>query len=226
MSRKPLLTLLVVVAVVALGVAAWFVFSGPSNSSADAVPDSSAQGVTITSWDKTMGNPKARVTVVEYAAPSCPHCAHFDMDYFSTLKKQYIDTGKIFYVLRVFPLNPADVAAEAIARCLPADSYFQFLDLLWRNQVKWDPEYQVPDVHAGLVDMGRIAGMSAQKVDSCIADQTVAQKATQVGNDATSKYGVNSVPTFIINGQTTAFEGDWDAFRKHLDEAVAKAKKA
>jgi len=216
----------VVVAVVALGAAAWFVFSGQSNSTADAVPDSGAQGVTITSWDKTMGNPKAPVTMVEYAAPQCPHCAHFDQEYFPTLKKKYIDTGKVFYILRVFPLGPADVAAEAIARCLPADNYFQFLDLLWRNQIKWDPEYQVPDVHAGLVEMGRIAGMSAEKVDSCIADQTVAQKVTQVGTDATAKYGVNSVPTFIINGQTTVFGGDWDDFQKQVDAAIAKAKKA
>ena len=226
MSRKPLLALIVVVAIVALGVAAWFVFSNPSTLSADAVSDSSRQGVTITAWDKTMGNPKAPLTLVEYAAPQCPHCAHFDQEYFPTLKKNYIDTGKIYYVLRVFPLGPADVAAEAMARCLPADNYFQFLDLLWRNQIKWDPEYQVPDVHGGLVEMGRIAGMSAQKVDSCIADQTVAQKITAVGNEATSKYGVNSVPSFVINGQTEPFGGDWDAFRKQLDDAIAKTKKA
>lgn len=224
MSRKPLLVALVLVAIVVLGVAAWFVYSGPSTTSPDAVADATAQGVTVTAWDKTLGNPKAPLVVVEYAAPSCPHCSHFDQEYFPTLKKKYIDTGKIYYVLRVFPLNPADVAAEAIARCLPADSYFQFLDLLWRNQMKWDPEYQVPDVHAGLVEMGRIAGMSAQKVDTCIANQQVAQKTTQVGNEATSKYGVNSVPTFIVDGQTSPFTGDWDGFQKQLDAAIAKKK--
>lgn len=226
MSRKYFLTLLVVVAIIALGVAAWFVFSNPSGSTADAGADSTAQNVTITPWDKTMGNPKAPVTLVEYAAPQCPHCAHFDQEYFPTLKKKYIDTGKVFYVLRVFPLGPADVAAEAIARCLPADSYFQFLDLLWRNQIKWDPEYQVPDVHAGLVEMGRIAGLSAQKVDACIADQQVAQKVTQVGSEATSKYGINQVPSFLLNGQVQLFAGDWDGFQKLIDDAIAKAKKA
>ena len=227
MSRKPLLTLIVVVAVVALGVAAWFVFSGSSNSGTDAAASGSdAQAVTVTPWDRTMGNPKAPLTMIEYAAPQCPHCSHFDQEYFPRLKKQYIDTGKIFYVLRVFPLGPADVAAEAMARCLPADNYFQFLDLLWRNQMKWDPEYQVPDVHGGLVEMGRIAGMSAQKVDSCIADQKVAQKITQVGSEATSKYGVNSVPSFIISGETVSFAGDWDAFQKKIDEALRKPKKA
>lgn len=224
MSRKPLLTLLVLVAVVVLGVTAWYVLSNPSSSTANAVPDSSPQGVTITAWDKTMGNKNAPVVIVEYAAPTCPHCAHFDKEYFPLLKKKYIETGKVYYALRVFPLNSADIAAEAMARCLPADNYFQFLDLLWRNQMKWDPEYQVPDVHAGLVEIGRIAGMSADKVDSCIADQKMAQKITEVGNEGTSKYGVNSVPTFVINGQPQLFTGDWDGFQKQLDDLAKKKK--
>lgn len=224
MTRKPVLTIIVLVAIVVLGVAAWYVYSNPSAPAADAVADSGSQNVTITAWDRTMGNPKAPVTMVEYAAPQCPHCAHFDQEYFPLLKKKYIDSGKVYYVLRVFPLGPADVAAEAMARCLPADNYFQFLDLLWRNQIKWDPEFQVPDVHAGLVEMGRIAGMSAQKVDSCIGNQQVAQKITQVGQDATSRYGINSVPTFIINGRTTTFAGDWDGFQKQVDAAMAKKK--
>ena len=224
MSRKPLLAVLVLVALVALGVAAWYEFSSPSASTADAVPDAGAQGVTVTAWDKTMGDPKAPVLMVEYAAPSCPHCAHFNKDYFQLLKKKYIDTGKVYYVLRVFPLSPADVAAESIARCLPADNYFQFLDLLWRNQIKWDPEFQVPDVHAGLVEVGRIAGMSAAKVDSCIADQKTAAKITEVGSEGTSKYGINSVPSFVINGQTVVFGGDWVTFQQSIDAALKKKK--
>jgi protein-disulfide isomerase len=223
-SRKPLLVVLVVIALAVLGAAAWYVLSNPSSSTADAVPDASAQGVTVTAWDKTLGNPKAPILIVEYAAPSCPHCAHFDKEYFPLLKKNYIDTGKVYYVLRVFALNPSDVAAEAIARCLPADNYFQFLDLLWRNQMKWDPEYQVADVHAGLVEMGRIAGMSAEKVDSCIADQKTATKITEVGTEGTNKYGINSVPSFVINGQTLQFAGDWDGFKKRLDDLAAKKK--
>ena len=91
--------------------------------------------------------------------------------------------------------------------------------------MKWDPEFQVPDVHAGLVEMGRIAGMSAAKVDSCIADQKVAQKITDVGTEGTSKYGVNSVPSFVVNGQTQVFAGDWDGFQKQLDDAISKQKK-
>jgi protein-disulfide isomerase len=220
-SRKTVLAALVIVAVLVLGFATWFELSGPS-ASESAVSDPASQWVTLTPWDRTLGSPKAPIQMVEYAAPSCPHCAHFDMDYFPLLKKKYIDTGKMHYVLRVFPLNPSDVAAEAIARCLPADNYFTFLDLLWRNQVRWDPEYRVPDVHAGLVEMGRIAGMSAQKVDSCIGDQKAAQKISQVGNDAATKFGIQSVPSFVINGQVQTFTGDWDGFQNYLNSLLKK----
>ena len=101
--------------------------------------------------------------MLEYAAPACPHCARFDETVFPLLKKNYIDTGKVFYIFRVFPIMPADGAAEAIARCLPADKYFRFIDLLFRNQKIWDPEYGVTDVRGGLVQMARIAGMSCRK---------------------------------------------------------------
>ena len=221
MSRKTLLAALVILAVLVLGAATWYELWGPS-ASESAVPAPGSELVTLTPWDRGVGSPKAPIQMVEYAAPSCPHCAHFDMEYFPLLKKKYVDTGKVHYVLRVFPLNPSDVAAEAIARCLPADNYFTFLDLLWRNQMRWDPEYRVPDVHAGLVDMGRIAGMSADKVDSCIADQKTAEKISQVGNDAQAKYGINSVPTFVINGQVQQFTGDWDGFQNYLDGLLKK----
>ena len=221
MTRKTLIFGLIVVALIALGGATWYVMS--STSSDSAVPDSNAgQTVTLTAWDRRMGSPKAPILMVEYAAPQCPHCAHFDQEFFPLLKKQFIDTGKVYYVLRVFPLGPADVAAEAMARCLPEDNYFQFLDLLWRNQIKWDPEYRVADVHAGLVAIGRIAGLSAEKVDSCIADQAQAQRITQVGQDATTKYGINGVPTFVINGEVREFTGDWNQLQAYLNGLLKK----
>ncbi len=221
MTRKPLIFGLIVVALIVLGAAAWYVTS--SSSSDSAVPDSNAsQAVTLTAWDRRMGSPKAPILMVEYAAPQCPHCAHFDQEIFPLLKKQFIDTGKVYYVLRVFPLGPADVAAEAMARCLPEDNYFQFLDLLWRNQIKWDPEYRVADVHAGLVAMGRIAGLSAEKVDSCIADQAQAQRITQVGQDATTKYAINSVPTFVVNGEVRQFTGEWNELQAYLNGLLKK----
>lgn len=221
MSRKPLLIGLVALAVIVLGAAAWYVFfAAPTES---AIPDASAsQSVQLVARDRTMGNSKAPILIVEYAAPTCPHCAHFDMTEFSLLKANFIDTGKAYYVLRVFPLNAADVAAENMARCLPKESYFQFLDLLWRNQPKWDPEYRVEDVHAGLVDMGRIAGLTADRVDACIGNQAEGQNITAVGQEAQQKYGINSVPTFVINGQVRQFNGGWEEMQAYLKSLAKK----
>ena len=223
MTRKQLLLAVVCVALVAMAAAGYFVLASNTSDSVNLPQPGERYGVQVNpSYDRTLGSPKAPVVMLEYAAPSCPHCAHFDMDFFPLLKQQYIETGKIYYIFRVFPLSAADVAAENIARCLPADNYFQFIDLLFRNQAKWDPEFRVADVHAGLVEMGRIAGLSQSQVDGCIGNQTEAQKISQIGQDATAKYGVNGTPTFIVNGQVHGPFMDFDELKGFLDPMLAK----
>ena len=225
MDRRQLLIGLVVLAVIALGVIAYMVFATPGTETADLSSSTPTYTVTITSADRTQGNPKAPVTMVEYAAPSCPHCAHFDMTMFPDLKKNYIDTGKVFYVFRVFPLSQVDIAAESMARCLPADNYFQFIDLLFRNQDKWDPDgYQIPDVHGALVNMGRLAGMSAEQVDSCIGNQAEQKRATDVGQYAQTTYGINGTPTFLVNGQIAPPFETFADVKKYLDQVLAQKK--
>jgi len=211
------------IAVVAILVAAYVVFyGGNSTQDANAAGGAGSGKVALTKDDRTLGNPKAPIQMVEYAAPICPHCAHFNETLFPQLKSNYIDTGKVFYVFRVFPLQSPDVAAEAIARCLPAKNYFQFIDLLFRNQPQWDPENGVQDVHGGLVQMGRIAGLSQQQVDSCIGNQAQQQRIIQVGQDATTKFGVNGTPTFIVNGEVHSIFANWQELKDYLDSKLKK----
>jgi protein-disulfide isomerase len=222
-SQKTLIYSLAGLAVVVLAVVGYIVFLGNSSSNSDAIPQSNEKfAVQVTPYDRTMGSPKAQLTMLEYAAPTCPHCAHFDMDFFPEMKKQYIDTGKIFYVFRVFPFSDADLAAESLARCLPADNYFSFIDLLFRNQAKWDPENQVSDVRGGLVQVGRIAGMTEDQVNACMSNQAALQKAAKIGEEATSKYGISSTPTFIVNGQVHGPFESWDDIKAFLDPMLAK----
>jgi protein-disulfide isomerase len=210
------------IALVAVAVAAYFVLYG---GTPEEVADAAGQAkVTVTASDRTLGNPKAPITMVEYAAPTCPHCAHFNEEFFPRLKANYIDSGKVYYVFRVFPLSSVDVAAESMARCLPANNYFQFIDLLFRNQPKWDPDgYQIPDVHAALVQMGRIAGMSAGEVDRCIGNTAEQQRITKIGEDASNVYGINGTPTFIINGDIHAIFANWQEMKDYLDSKLKKA---
>ncbi|HTW34473.1 MAG TPA: DsbA family protein [Rhizomicrobium sp.] len=198
MTHKQFLVGLVTVAVVALGIAAYFVFARSSAGEAASV----TTAMTLVKDDHTLGSPNAPITVIEYAAPMCPHCAHFDRDVFPDFKHQYIDTGKVYFVFRVFPLGAPDVAVEAMARCLPKENYFPFMDMMYRNQSQWDPDgYIIPDIHAALVHMGAIAGMTSAQVDACISDQAVQQRIQQAANDAQSRYGVYQTPSFIINGR-------------------------
>src|SRR5277367_1774237 len=113
MNRTQALIGVVAVALIVLAAGAYLVFTAPAT---DVAAAPSGPQTVLTKDDRTLGSPSAPVTVIEYAAPTCPHCAHFDMDVFPDFKREYIDTGKVYFVFRVFPLNAVDVAAEAMAR--------------------------------------------------------------------------------------------------------------
>jgi protein-disulfide isomerase len=220
-TRKQLLYGVVGIAVIGLLVAAWFVFYGGGGSSDTETTDRA--NATVTQSDRTLGNKKAPIVMLEYAAPTCPHCSHFNEAMFPQLKANYIDTGKVYYIFRVFPLSSVDVAVEAMARCLPANNYFQFIDLMFRNQRKWDPDgYDIPDVKGALVQMGKIAGMSADEVDKCIANQSEQQRIAKVAQDAQTKYQVSGTPTFIVNGQIHGPFSDYQELKDFIDPLVKK----
>ncbi|HZQ41073.1 MAG TPA: thioredoxin domain-containing protein, partial [Rhizomicrobium sp.] len=142
MSRRTWIIVGVVLLLIAGG-GAWYFFSGESDM--QSVGEASAAPVyQPLPTDHTFGNRNAKVTVIEYASPTCPVCANFMINMYPRLKKDYIDTGKIFYVYRTFLRNPDDAAAEKLARCMPKDKYMSFTDALFRNQQKWDYEYGVP----------------------------------------------------------------------------------
>jgi len=142
------------------------------------------------------------------------------------VKQNYIDTGKIYYIFRTYPLSATDGAVEAIARCLPADKYFQFIDLMFRNQSKWDPDgYQIADVHAALVQMARIASLSPDRVDQCISNKDEQDRINAVALDGSRKYNIDHTPTFIVNGETVEppLGGDsWLVLKAKFDSLLSK----
>lgn len=221
MSRKTLFILIGLVVLIAAGGLGYYFMSGSGDAAT-----ASGQGYEIYPTDRTLGNRNSKVVLIEYGAPSCPVCANFNAQSFPELKAKYIDTGKIFYVFRVFPLRPDDGTAEKIARCLPEDKYFSFIDLLFKNQPKWDVEYgvQSPEgVHDGLVLLGRIAGMSAQQVDQCIANKAEDDRINKVSSDGEARYSITGTPTFILDG-TNVGSGNipFDTMAKLIDAELAK----
>jgi protein-disulfide isomerase len=154
----------------------------------------------VSADDMTLGNPKAPVTVIEYASLSCPHCAAFNNDTFPAFKAKYIDTGKINYVFReALTADPAIAAAGFLtARCAGKDKYFQVIDAVFH--VPALHEGAEGDPHAILLQIAEQAGLSETKFDACIRDPA-AQKAL---NDRWQGYvtdnKVDQTPTFVING--------------------------
>jgi len=220
LSRKTLLIVLGLVALIAAGGIGYYFTSGSGQTAAN------GQGYEILPSDRVLGNSKSKTVLIEYAAPSCPVCAAFSAQSFPLLKAKYIDTGKIFYVFRVFPLRSDDGSAEKIARCLPEDKYFAFIDLLFKNQPKWDVEYgvQAPEgVHDGLVLLGRIAGMSREQVDQCMENKAEDERINKVSSDGEARYSITGTPTFILNGISIGSGNiPFDTISKLLDTELAK----
>jgi protein-disulfide isomerase len=180
--------------------AAIFVLLRPSDDSA-LTAQPAAQNI-VYKDDHTLGNPKAPITVVEYAAPVCPHCAHFAVEDFPVLKRDFIDTGRIFYIFRVFPIRAQDGAIEGIARCLPKERYFPYMEMMFREQPQWDPDgYDIPDVEGAIIKLAAREGISPEKAKQCIADPANQDRINQVSQDAQLKYQIEGTPTFVMNGQ-------------------------
>ncbi len=226
-DSKPLLSknqMIVGLAVIVLvAIAGYFLVHKASNQAQSA----SSTAIVVTPDDRTMGNPKASVVLLEYAAPTCPHCARFAQTIMPKVKEEYIDTGKVFYVFRTFPLGPTDGAVEAIARkCLPADKYFQFLDLMFRNQAKWDPDgNQIDDVGGAVKQMARIMGVTPEEADRCMTNPEELNRINQVAQDAVARYHLSSTPTLIVNG--TVIEGaetTWPGLKAKFDSLLAAKK--
>jgi len=217
-SRNQVLIGIIVLALLTLGAGIYFYEqSGPPDVVAAVGGGGAVPG------DRTLGSTKAPITIIEYAAPMCPHCARFNAEVIPLLKASYIDTGKVFYIFRVFPIGAADVPAEALARCQPAGSYFGFIDLLFRNQDKWDPENGVTDVHGALLSLSRIAGMSAEQAEACMNNQDEQKRIMAVAQDASARYGITGTPTLIINGEVEQAGGmPWTVLKSKLDSLLAK----
>ena len=148
--------------------------------------------------DIALGPVKAPVTITEYASMTCPHCAAFGQNVFPMLKTKYIDTGKVRFVFREFPLDIKAAAASMLARCIAkddAEKYFGAVDMLFKLQ-----DQLMVKTQETLTLVGRQAGMSEQAVESCVKDQVLLDKLSADGKFANEVLKVDATPTFFING--------------------------
>jgi protein-disulfide isomerase len=137
------------------------------------------------------------VTIIEYASMTCPHCANFHTTTYPELKKRYIDTGKVRFIFREFPLDPLAAAGFMLARCAGKDKYFPLIETLFQQQEQWVTQKPLEPLR----NISRQAGFTDKSFEECLANQQLLDGIEEVRQRAAEKLGVKSTPTFFINGK-------------------------
>jgi len=168
---------------------------------------------TIPEGDVMLGSDKAPVTIIEYASLTCPHCGMFATTTFPELKKRYIDTGKVRFTLRAFPRDALDAAAFLLSRCNGNDKYMPIVETLFAKQADWLVKDPVP----ALKSLAKQFGYTEDSFNECIANHKMLDGLQEARDYAVAKLGINSTPTFFINGKKLVGEVTIEKLAKEID---------
>ena len=200
-----------------VGVGAYFIFvhetsssvsqsaelTAPAEAVATEVADNAEVG-TSTIPDMMIGNPDAKVTVIEYASYTCPHCASFHAGTFKDLKKNYIDTDKISFVFREVYFDRYGLWASMIARCAGPEKFFGLTDLMFQSQSSWTRAGEPAAIIDELRKLGRLAGINGETLEVCLNDNEKAKSLIAWYQNKAGADNIDSTPSFIINGKKYA----------------------
>ena len=170
--------------------------------------------------DMALGPAKAPVTIYEFASMSCPHCAAFEQNVFPMIRSKYIDTGKVRYVFREFPLDIKAAAASMVARCIAnadAEKFFGAIDTMFKLQVPLMTQTQET-----LQAIGKQGGMDDKGVETCIKDQALLDKLSVDQKFANEELKIDATPTFFINGTMTKGAISFEEFEAKLKPLLKK----
>jgi protein-disulfide isomerase len=203
LQRRHLLTLAAGVGALALIGAAWWALTPRAGHESVAI---SGKGEGLADLmqpgplpELALGNADAPITVVEYASMSCPHCANVHNTVLPELKKKYIDTGKVHFILREFPLDDRAMAAAMLARCAGGDKTLPLISALFARQEAW--AFVRDDPLPELFKFAKQAGFTKESFDKCLSDQKLLDEIEAVRTRAARVYGVKGTPTFFVNGK-------------------------
>ena len=171
--------------------------------------------------EMSLGNPAAKVTVIEYASLGCPICAHWNNTVFQDFKAKYVDTGKVRYVFREFLTGDAPVATAGflLAHCVGKDKYFQIVDEVFRQEEPLLESDRGPEKRDALVKVAESAGLTEAQFDACVSNDAAVTALNNKAEQYAKDDKIESTPTFVINGKVyTGFQSLDD-----LDKAIASA---
>ena len=163
--------------------------------------------------EMALGDEKAKVTIVEYMSMTCPHCAHFHTTTFDPIKQKYVDSGKVRFIVREFPFDPVATAAFMLARTNPSNTkelsqpqqYFAMVSMLFKQQRAWAAPAD-GNVRNALLQASKIAGFTQESFEATLTNQKLLDDVNATMKRGADKFGVNSTPTFLINGNR--YSGD------------------
>lgn len=187
-----------------------------------------------------MGNPDAKVKVVEFASMTCGHCADFAATALPVLADKYVKSGQVSLEIRNFVRDPADVAAALLARCNGPAPFFKLTDQIFGAQEEWIGKLQQMPAseqqrlqsmtpndaaammarQAGLVDFVRLRGVPTEKAEACLADKEQLQKLVGMTGAAQSQHQVMGTPAFLINGQLAPDTASWPMLEPKIQQAL------
>ena len=176
-----------------------------------------AQAADYSKGDMVLGDPDAPVEVIEYASMTCPHCRRFHEEIYPKLKKEFVDTGKVRFVFREFPLDRYALQASMLARCGGEQKFFGFIDLLFQQQPNWT---SASDPTAALRQIGVLGGVSTEAFDACMADESLVDMLLATRLDGHQRMKVSGTPSVYVNGEK--FDGglDFEALPDRVESAL------
>ena len=149
--------------------------------------------------DHILGSDDSKNIIVEYASLTCPHCATFHGDVFPRIKSELVDTGKVKYIFRDYPIDPLAMAGSMIAHCSGDAMYFGVIDVLLKTQEEWLFDNENP--YNGLLKVARLAGLSEENVKVCLSDNELFSMIEENQKLASSRFGVNGTPAIFVNNK-------------------------
>ncbi len=193
-----------VLALAAVAVIGGYAYWSAGNTGSTSFATASAQESDVNTsgiLEMSMGNPDAKVTVMEYASFTCPHCKNFHASVLKDLKRDYIDTGKINFIYREVYFDRFGLWGGILARCGGPDRYFGIADQLYAQQSDWLADGDPARIVGNLRQIGKAAGLSDDELNACFNDGEKAQAMVALYQINAEADGINSTPSFVINGE-------------------------
>ena len=150
--------------------------------------------------ERVLGKVDAPVTVLEFVSLTCPHCGEFTTDILPEIEKRYVDTGKVKFILRDFPLDGMALKAASLARCMPAEQFYPFVTVLYKNLPQWAFNAAGPDPI--LIQYAKLGGLDGDVAKACLNDTKIQDAIVAERTTANQKYNVEATPTFVISNGT------------------------